>query len=137
MSEDLIERLRRMAKAKAVQDYDAGRKPPAYGHESEPEWQAAAEIERLRAKLVEVKRLTDGLNDEVQFMRNVAKENRNRTEAAEKRLASAKEVIAPFSDMAKHHAADAPEWRDHHAVHAMVLVGHLRATAEWMEKGDE
>lgn len=53
------------------------------------------------------------------------------------KLAEAEKVIEPFNDMAKHHAADAPEWRDHHAVHAMVLVGHLRAAAEWMEKGDD
>ncbi|MBN8241920.1 hypothetical protein JF546_02710 [Nitratireductor aquimarinus] len=86
MSEDLIERLRARGK---VKDFQPGLLVCI---------EAAAEIERLRAK-----------------------------------LASAKEVIAPFSDRLQ----QLPWVLLQRGLSAPVSIAALRAAAEWMEKGDE
>lgn len=39
-------------------------------------------------------------------------------------------VLKPFADLAKHHAADAKEWRNDDSVHAIVSIGDLRAATE-------
>ena len=36
------------------------------------------------------------------------------------------EALAPFADQARHHAADAPEWRDSDTVSAVISIGDLR-----------
>lgn len=93
MSEDLIERLSELSEEMS---FELG----SYNPDATMLREAAAEIERLRAK-----------------------------------LASAKEVIAPFATACRCCTAGCD--RDDRIVNAVVTVGHLRAAAEWMEKGDE
>lgn len=89
-------------------------------------WKAATEIERLRAKLAAAERLADGLSDEVQFMRNAAKESRTRAEAAEKDMAG---VYAWLRE---------PDWNDEFSLNDWLRrkpsPASFRAAAKWMEK---
>jgi hypothetical protein len=64
-------------------------------------------------------------------MRNAAKENRERAEAAEKRLAEARAVIAPF---AKRYDEIMQTTSGRRVAATYVDTAHLRAAAEWMEK---
>ena len=83
-----------------------------------------AEIERLRAKLAEAEAKKISLQDDV--VPGLIK----RAEAAEKRLASAKEVIAPFAESGRGYGGERG-WID------SCKPSDFRAAAEWMEKGDE
>ena len=87
MSEDLIERLREGRTTGTDLRWTV----------TPEHLEAAAEIERLRAK-----------------------------------LASAKEVIEPFAAV-----LTAPDLDPNALLGEVITVGHLRAAAEWMEKGDE
>ncbi|WP_299941127.1 hypothetical protein [uncultured Nitratireductor sp.] len=115
MSEDLIERLRARGK---VKDFQPGL-PVCI--------EAAAEIERLRAKLAKAEAARDAV---IAIMDSAIAS----AEAAEKRLASAKEVIAPFAE--RYREAMRVKAAKH-AVSTNAKVSDLRAAAEWMEKGDE
>jgi len=44
------------------------------------------------------------------------------------------EVLRPFADAARHHAADAPEWRDEDTVKIIVTIGVLRAALAFVEE---
>lgn len=56
-----------------------------------------------------------------------AMERARRVEAAADELA---EALVPYAALAKHHAADAPEWGPFDSVTAQVSIGYLRdATA--------
>jgi len=46
------------------------------------------------------------------------------------------EALRPFADAARHHAADAPEWRDTDTVSVMLTIGDLRAALEAREQNE-
>ncbi|MDV2964554.1 hypothetical protein RZ532_01080 [Nitratireductor aquimarinus] len=91
-----------------------------------------AEIERLRAKLAEAEPKKIWLQDYM-VPGLIA-----RAEAAEKRLASAKEVIAPFADIGRN-TSGGRRWINGTGYDYLCDWFdplHLRAAAEWMEKGE-
>ncbi|WP_421930063.1 hypothetical protein [Nitratireductor rhodophyticola] len=114
MSEDLIERLHLRASVNAFSTGDPLCR------------EAKAEIERLRAKLADVKAIESSADYWAK-----------RAEAAEKRLAEAEKVIAPFASEAKRRGLTQSEWGQSHGHGLWMAFAHLRAAAEWMEKGDE
>lgn len=95
-----------------------------------------AEIERLRAKLVAAEAEVGKVISD-SFKR--AAEITARAEAAETRLASAKEVIAPFAEFGRSHT-DEHGWIDGFGNERLcnwIGPSDLRAAAEWMDKCDE
>ncbi len=114
MSEDLIERL-------SVKARDIAFELGSYNSVARMLRDAVAELKRLRAKLADVKAIESSADYWAK-----------RAEAAEKRLAEAEKVIEPFARIARIWAFDPSEGD------AISVRGtHLRAAAEWMEKGDE
>ncbi|WP_378596296.1 hypothetical protein [Nitratireductor kimnyeongensis] len=94
---DLIERLKRPGTwARHADDIIASSATEELIRDDAP-FEAAAEIERLRAKLAE-----------------------------------AEKVIEPFANV-----LTAPDLDPCASIGDVITVGHLRAAAEWMEKGDE
>lgn len=99
---------------------------------------AAAQIERLRAKLAEAESMRDYALSEMKsarIYRNIetghARDAEARAEAAEKRLAEASAVIEPF---AYRYNEIMQTTSGRRVAATYVDTVHLRAAAEWMEK---
>jgi multidrug resistance efflux pump len=58
----------------------------------------------------------------------------DRIEELEAELKKAVEALEPYADLAKHHAADAPEWRPFDSVPAQVSIRNLRDARATLEE---
>ena len=141
MSEDLIERLKRPGTwARHADDIIASSATEELIRDDAP-FEAAAEIERLRAKLAATERVLVTIRSNYETAQGNWNLTLDRAEAAEKRLAEAKQIINAADEIRsaqKSYMADRGNEAKGKAVGAAsTAYDNLRAAAEWMEKGDE
>jgi hypothetical protein len=89
--------------------------------------------DRIEALTVENERLRRRIADDMQESLDMQSDHRDmlalvtsQRDALTEKLAMAVEALDPYEILAKHHAADAPEWGPFDSVTAQVSIMHLR-----------